>query len=250
MRYGGHTSCVALQADGADQPDLLLDAGTGIRDLDRLLRRPFDGSVVLSHLHWDHVQGLPFSTAALDPAATVRLVLPAGQGRTALQSLLPGFAPPSFPVPVDELTTTWSFAPAEQEQQLGRWAVSTAEVRHKGGRTIGIRVELDGRSLVYLPDHDLEEPDPAALQLARGADVLVHDAQYTAGEIRDFRTYGHSTIERACAFAAAADVGHLVLSHHAPNRTDDELDRIAAETERDGPGLRVTVAVQGSAVRV
>jgi phosphoribosyl 1,2-cyclic phosphodiesterase len=245
-RYGGHTSCLALRAAADGQPDLVLDAGTGIRDLDALLTGPFRGTVVLTHLHWDHVQGLPFSPAALDPAARLQVIAPAPPGGSVLAALLHGFSPPSFPVAVDRLSAGWTFARAEPEAVVGGWRVRTAVVRHKGGRTIGIRVERDGRSLVYIPDHDLAEPDPDALALARDAHVLLHDAQYRSSEIARFRDYGHSTIESAHRFAAEAGVRHLVLTHHAPGRTDAELDAIRTEWSHVVAGMRTSVARQGA----
>jgi ribonuclease BN (tRNA processing enzyme) len=160
------------------------------------------------------------------------------------------FSPPAFPVRADELHPGWRFTTTPAEARYGGWSVRTAEVRHKGGRTVGVRVERDGRSLVHLPDHDLAEPDPAALELARGADLLVHDAQYLASEIDRFRGYGHSTVDQACAFADAAGVGRLLLTHHAPFRTDDELDAIAAAWARTPGGRPVAVAREGDRLEV
>ncbi len=251
VRYGGHTSCVAVQAAGSDVPTLVLDAGTGLRSLTAVLGgRPYRGTVLLTHLHWDHVQGLPFAPALLHPDAAVEVVVPVAEGMTPVEALLPMFSPPAFPVRPDELHPAWRFSPTPDAGRFGGWSVRSAGVRHKGGRTVGIRVERDGRALVYLPDHDLAEPDPAAVALARGADLLVHDAQYLASEIARYRGFGHSTIERACAFADEAEVGRLLLAHHAPTRTDDELDAIAAAWTRTPGGRPVTVAREGDRISV
>jgi len=247
VRYGGHTSCLALRSGPEAAPGLLLDAGTGLR---MLQPGPFRGAVLLTHLHWDHVQGLPFAPALLDPAAEVEVVVPAAPGTAPVDALLPMFSPPAFPVRPDELHPEWRFSAMTAEARFGDWTVRTADVRHKGGRTVGIRVERDGRSLVYLPDHDLAEPDPAALELARGADLLVHDAQYLASEIAVYRGFGHSTVERACAFADAAAAGRLLLAHHAPTRTDDELDALAARLPRTPGGTPTTVAREGDRLEV
>src|SRR3954470_12311904 len=242
VRYGGHTSCLALRADDGSAPDLLLDAGTGLQALGA---GPFRGAVLLSHLHWDHVQGLPFAPALLDPEAEVEVVVPVAPGTAAVDALLPMFSPPAFPVRPDELHPSWRFTATAEAARFGGWDVRVADVRHKGGRTVGIRVERDGRSLAYLPDHDLAEPDPAARDLAHGVDLLVHDAQYLASEIDRFRGYGHSTVERACAFADAAGVRRLLLSHHAPTRTDDELDEVARSWTSTPRGVPITVAREG-----
>lgn len=248
VRYGGHTSCVALSV-GDEQPDLVLDAGTGIRDLGALLHRPFDGAVLLTHLHWDHTQGLPFSDALLHPGASVGIVVPVAGSSGPLDVVLPWLSPPAFPVAADELTDTWRFLAASLVQQFGGWVVRSAPIRHKGGLTLGYRVERDGTSVVYMPDHDLREPDPGALELAAGADVLLHDAQYTGEEIERYRDFGHSTIARARGFAAEAGVRGLVLTHHAPNRTDAELDAISSGlTDAQGPD--VVVARQGARLEV
>jgi ribonuclease BN (tRNA processing enzyme) len=176
--------------------------------------------------------------------------MPTDPGTTAVEALLPGFSPPSFPVPVTDICAAWEFAPASAEMTLGAWDVRTSAVHHKGGPTIGIRVERSGRALVYIPDHDLGQHDPLALALARKADVLLHDGQYLAQELDRYRGYGHSTVEAAIEFARRAEVKHLVLTHHAPFRTDRALDDIAAEFEGDRHGLLVTVGAQGGLMAV
>jgi ribonuclease BN (tRNA processing enzyme) len=247
VRFGGHTSCLALRSGEREAPDLLLDAGTGIGALGP---GPFHGAVLLSHLHWDHVQGLPFAAALLHPGADVEIAVPVAPGVGPVEALLPMFSPPAFPVRPDELHPGWRFTAASEDRRFGGWTVRTADVRHKGGRTVGTRVERDNRSVVYLPDHDLAEPDPAAEALARGADLLVHDGQYLASEIERFRGFGHSTIERACAFADSAGVGRLLLTHHAPTRTDEELDAVAAAWTATPGGRPVTVAREGDRLPV
>jgi ribonuclease BN (tRNA processing enzyme) len=160
------------------------------------------------------------------------------------------FSPPAFPVRPNELHPGWRFSATQAEAQFGGWTIRTADVRHKGGRTIGIRVERAGRSVVYLPDHDLAERDAAALELASGTDLLVHDAQYLTSEIAAFRGYGHSTVARACAFADEAGVARLLLAHHAPTRTDDELDALAAAHRTTPGGIPITVAREGDRLQV
>lgn len=241
VRTGGHTSCLVL-VRGDEAPRLVLDAGTGIRRVTDLLGgRAFAGTVVLTHLHWDHVQGLPFFAAGDRDDASVVVAAPApAPAEGDLEAVLAGsMAPPHFPIAPSGLRGRWSFAGWEPgTHEVEGFEVLAREVPHKGGRTFGYRVTAGGRSLAYLPDHDPracgEGPDghgarhEAALALAAGVDVLVHGAPFTVDQ-RDLATdYGHATVDYAVALAAEAGAGRLVLTHHAPGRTDDEVDAIAA----------------------
>jgi ribonuclease BN (tRNA processing enzyme) len=260
VRYGGHTSCVAVSADADPVPRLVLDAGTGLRELPGLLAgRPFAGSIVLSHLHWDHVQGLPFCASVDRPDACVDLFVPcqARDGRQpggdGARRLLAGImAPPHFPIDPDGLLGHWGLVSAAPGPLTAE--VSVAEVAHKGGVTFGIRIELDGVSLAYLPDHALSDASAAlrasAEALAAGADVLLHDAQFRSSERDIAVAYGHSTIEDAMRFADRCGVGALVLTHHAPGRTDAELDALSFATPSTPQGRPVSLARQGDALHV
>jgi phosphoribosyl 1,2-cyclic phosphodiesterase len=256
VRVGGHTSCVALAAAGDDVPTLLLDAGTGIRRVTDLLGgAPFRGTIALTHLHWDHVQGLPFFAAGDRPDAEVQLLLPAEPhgpgavgGGSAAELLGRAMSPPHFPIGPEGLQGRWRFAfHQERTRALEGFTVTTREIAHKGGRTVGFRVERDGAVLAYLPDHR-PDADPArranALELAAGADVLLHDAQFRDDEHVVADLYGHATWDQAVALAAEAGVGELVLFHHAPARTDDALDEMLAAL--GAPPVPVTLAVEGT----
>jgi phosphoribosyl 1,2-cyclic phosphodiesterase len=236
-RYGGHTSCLALAADGA-APSLILDAGTGIRRVTGLLDgRAFAGSILLGHLHWDHTQGLPFFAAGDDPDARTTLYLPA-QG-DPVEVLSRFMAPPHFPIPPTSLRGTWRFEGLEAgDHEIEGFSVLALDIPHKGGRTFGYRVS-DGRSsLAYLSDHNpvALEPGPhglgphhdTALRLAEGVDVLVHDAQHTAEELPAKAAFGHSAAEYALTLAEAAGARRVLLYHHDPNRTDREMDALLA----------------------
>ena len=236
VRIGGHTSCVAV-ATGGGAPRLLLDAGTGIRRVTELLAGgPFRGTILLTHLHWDHVQGLPFFTAGDRDDAEVALAMPA-QG-DPIEVLAGAMGPPHFPITPRGLQGRWSFAGLEPGRHTVEGCdVLAAEVPHKGGRTFGYRVTAGGRSLAYVPDHGPlgcgPGPDgrgarhPAVLDLAQGVDVLVHGAQFTSAEERLAADFGHATIEYAVALAEQAGAGRLVLFHHAPGRTDVQVEAIA-----------------------
>ena len=233
VRYGGHTSCVAVTAAGEPAPTLVLDAGTGLRNLDALLGpAPFRGTVLLTHLHWDHTQGLPFTRCLDRPDARVDLRVPAQRGRGAASLLSRSMSPPSFPIEISGLRGRWRTRLIRPGRLTAapRFTVTAAEVPHKGGRTFGYRVSADGTSLAYLPDHALAgRPTAAALALAAGVDLLLHDASNGFGDRASADAYGHSTIDDAIRFALACRVRQLVLIHHSPSRTDAELDALGAE---------------------
>ncbi len=259
VRYGGNTSCVAIARDGAD-PTLLLDAGTGLSRVTRLLDgRPFRGTILLGHLHWDHTHGLPFFRSGDEPGAVVRLLLPEQDGGTAEQVMSRAMSPPHFPITPNELRGDWSFDHlAEGSHEIEGFAVVAREIPHKGGRTFGYRVSDGGHTVAYLSDHNPsalgEGPDgfgpyhDAALELAGGADVLIHDAQYTSEEFATRRTLGHCAVDYAVGLAQAAGVGQVVLFHHDPRRTDDELDAIACSLA-SGP-VPVSVAHERQTVEL
>jgi phosphoribosyl 1,2-cyclic phosphodiesterase len=238
VRYGGHTSCVALAHDDED-PTLLLDAGTGIRRVWHVLgQRPFRGSILLGHLHWDHTHGLPFFAAGDHPDASVDLYLPEQDGDPE-EVLARAMSPPHFPIRPSQLRGRWRFHHlAEGEHEVEGFAVLAREIPHKGGRTFGYRVS-DGRATIaYLSDHHPyglgAGPDgigvlhDAARELADGVDLLLHDAQYTAEEFAERAEFGHSVVEYPVALAEACGVRHLVLFHHDPAHTDVEVDAILA----------------------
>ena len=250
VRYGGHTSCVAVTAAGASAPTLLMDAGTGIRSLPRLLGpQPFRGSILLSHLHWDHVEGLPFCRAVDRDDARVDLHIPEQDGVSSRDLLARMFSPPSFPIEPEGLLGTWRFLPvSEGAMSIEGFEVTAVDVNHKGGRTFGYRVTSAARSFAYLPDHAPSRGiAPAVWNLVEGVDVLLHDAQFTEAERRLADDYGHATVEETVALAGEAGVGLLVLFHHSPVRTDDELDRILDLVESP---LNIVVAREGMRIAV
>jgi phosphoribosyl 1,2-cyclic phosphodiesterase len=247
VRYGGHTSCVAVAADDSPMPTLVLDAGTGLRNLGALLGdAPYRGTILLTHLHWDHLHGLPFTPSVDRVDAEVDLRLPAQGWRTAKALLGRAMSPPSFPIGVDGLRGRWRTSRLQPGLfDVEGFTVMAAEIPHKGGRTFGYRISADGASIAYLPDHVLAGgPTPAAMMLAEGVDVLLHDASNAAGDRAAATCFGHSTVDDAVAFAREARVRQLVLTHHAPSRTDDELDRIVSGL--DVSGLDVVVGWEGA----
>jgi ribonuclease BN (tRNA processing enzyme) len=259
LRYGGHTSCLAVAHDGA-LPSLVLDAGTGLQRLSKLFDGgSFSGSVLLSHLHWDHTHGLPFFPAGDREDARVSLYLPAQEnGAKVLEQL---FSPPHFPITPTELRGDWTVDELESgTHAIEGFDVLCLDIPHKGGRTFGFRVADSTGSFAYLSDHSPINLGPgpggdgdvheAALALCRGADVLLHDAQYTALEFEGPRRFfGHSTLDYALRLAEAAGVGELVLFHHDPSRTDDALDASLAALQQ-GASIPVAAAVEGAVIDI
>lgn len=253
VRYGGHTSCIAVTAEGAASPTLVLDAGTGLRALTPLLGgAAYEGSIVLSHLHWDHMQGLPFFTAGDREASRVDLYVPAQGGRSGRDLLAQSFGPPAFPITPEGLHGAWQFHAYDDGAHIVEgFTVTAVDIEHKGGRTFGLRVDDEHGSVAYLPDHA-----PAAgvsqmlLETLEGVDVLVHDAQFLDGERPVAVDYGHATIQDAVALAHSCRAGSLVLFHHSPARADSALDDIAAWVPQIASGLPVVVAREGMVLEV
>ncbi len=258
IRFGGHTSCVALSHDepGSLRPVLLLDAGTGLRHLPDLLDdEPFRGTVLLSHLHWDHVQGLPFFRSGDRTDARVTLLLPAERDQPDAATLLSRMmSPPFFPITPMQLRGDWSFGLLpESVFEAEGFSVTALDVPHKGGRTVGFRIS-DGRtSVAYIPDHQptalgagpdgIGEYHPAALELASDVDLLIHDAHLRAEEVEAEGSFGHAAAEYAVALGARAGARRVVLFHHRPERVDAEVER-TLERFADGP-VPVVAAEEG-----
>ena len=257
IRYGGHTSCVAVAHDDGAAPGLILDAGTGLRKVTALLRGgPFAGTIILTHLHWDHVHGLPFFAAGDRADARVTLLLPEQDGADAEDLLARGMSPPHFPIAPSGLRGEWSFgALAPGVFKAEGFTVEAREVPHKGGRTFGYRVS-DGHSVIaYIPDHcptvlgsgpeGWGEYHPAAVGLAAGADLLIHDSYLLPDEVAAEAPFGHAAADYAVGLAQRAGARRVMLSHHKPDRTDDALDLLA---DRFSANPCVTVAAEGEII--
>ena len=239
VRYGGNTSCVALSHDGHERrPTLLLDAGTGLRRLTQFLGdRPFRGTVLLTHLHWDHVQGLPFFSSGDHEGAQVNLLLPGEDEHTDAEVLLARMmSPPFFPIGPHQLRGDWRFGlvPCGLFEAEG-FTVVARDVPHKGGRTVGFRVSDGHSSVAYIPDHcptalgsgpaGIGAYHEAAVELARDVDLLIHDSHLRAEEVAEEGFFGHAAAEYAAGLGAVAGARRVALFHHRPERTDTEVDR-------------------------
>ena len=259
LRYGGHTASVAFAPDDRRAPDLVVDAGTGITAVTSLLGgAPFTGSVLLGHLHWDHTHGLPFFAGGTAAGSRLALHLPdQGDGQSAEQVLERCFSPPHFPVVPAALGDGWTFhSLGEGEHFIEGYDVLAREIPHKGGRSLGYRVSSGGASVAYVSDHSPTSWGPGpdglgarhdnVLELARGADVMIHDAQHRAAQFPEVEFLGHASPEYCVELAREAGVRTLVLFHHAPDRTDDEVDEILADARvLAGDDLVVHAAHEG-----
>jgi phosphoribosyl 1,2-cyclic phosphodiesterase len=229
---------VALAHDGdpIPSPTLILDAGTGLRRLPELLGdRPFRGTVLLTHLHWDHVQGLPFFGSGDRDDAQVTLLLPAESDTDAEQLLERMMSPPFFPIGPSQLRGDWRFGliPCGTFEAEG-FTVVAIDVPHKGGRTVGFRVSDGHSSLAYIPDHcptalgpgpqGIGEYHEAALELAREVDLLIHDSHLRSEEVAREGSFGHAAAEYAVGLGVMAGADTVALFHHRPERDDAEVD--------------------------
>jgi phosphoribosyl 1,2-cyclic phosphodiesterase len=242
-QVGGNTSCVEVRVGDTL---IIFDAGTGLRRLGEALfaegaGRPVTAHLLLSHLHWDHIQGFPFFGPAYVPGNRIRVYAPErcaanGDVRAALDAQMRA---PHFPVGLDAMRAELAFGAvaAGAEWSLGEARVQAAAAKHPNG-CLAYRVTAGGRSVVYATDteHDASgRLDKQLLELARGADVLIYDAQYTADEYAKKRGWGHSTAEEGARLAEAAGIGQLVLYHHDPTHDDWQIARIEAATRARFP---------------
>ena len=241
VRYGGNTACVEVRDSTGHL--LVLDAGTGLRELGINLNgaSPLTVDLLLSHLHWDHIQGIPFFRPAFDPKSTLRLYGPT-QHRPLRELLGLGMDDPFFPVDLDGL-------PAQLEVH-GPYTVRATTIFHPAP-ALAYRIEADGRSIVYATDTEdpfSGQPNPV-IDLAAGADALIHDGQFLDADFKP--GWGHSTVATAIDVAKRAKAKRLILYHHDPDRTDDALDRIGIEAQRAaGTGLEVIVAREGNLLEI
>jgi phosphoribosyl 1,2-cyclic phosphodiesterase len=234
-RYGGNTACV--QVELADGSLLILDAGTGLRPLGVALRaeasRPIH--LLLTHLHVDHLEGLGAFAPIWTSETELRIWGPASPLSSLDERIARYFSPPLFPVHLSDVPARVSFDDApEGSWSIGGATVTSSPILHQGP-TVGYRIEEAGRVLTYLTDHepalgpDLSTAAPqwiSGLALASGADVLLHDCQYTDDEYPAHVGWGHSSVSHVATFAERAGVDRLYLFHHDPLHADDALDEM------------------------
>jgi phosphoribosyl 1,2-cyclic phosphodiesterase len=260
VRYGGNTVCTKVRL--ADGTLLILDAGTGLRELGHILAKEGHEdriNMLLTHLHWDHILGLPFF-GPIWKKETVLDIWPLAneeQRRAASRRTL--FDGIHFPVRAADVPAKVSFL--ENDDPV--WTIGSARItrialNHPGGSQ-GYRIDdEDGTSLAYITDNELAPPGAvetsveALAGFTQGVDMLVHDAQYVAADMPAKRGWGHSTVDDVLALGQSAGTKHLVLFHHEPERDDEALDALGMHAEHFfhelGSTTRVSVAREGWSV--
>jgi phosphoribosyl 1,2-cyclic phosphodiesterase len=259
--YGGNTSCVEVRT--LDGSVVILDAGTGARALGTALHEEGVTRIhlLLTHLHLDHLEGLGTFQPIWRPETELHVWGPASPMHSLRRRIATYFSPPLFPVHLATVPARVTFHDApEGDWTIGSARISSRSIMHPGP-TVGYRIEDGGRSIAYLTDH---EPAFASdllgvgtewisgFGLARDADVLIHDCQYTEQEYAVRVGFGHSSTEHVATFARLCDAGRVLLYHHDPMHADPELERIrdrVRELWTEGAD-RVDLAAEGMVLRV
>ena len=275
VRYGGNTPSVEVRTSTGSL--VLLDAGTGIRELGRSLisnanGAPITGDIFLTHAHWDHIQGIPFFAPAFQPGNRFTIWGAKSLAASIRRVVRDQMSPVVFPVAFEDLAATFDFRELTDERHASDgFDVRAFPVRHPGG-ALGYRFaarspESDSTdsstAFVYISDNELRAGDAGAasdrwrarlVEFIRGSRLLIHDATYTDAEYESHRGWGHSTYTDAVTLALDCGVETLVLFHHSPERADDEIDALLEEcrsrVEASGHSLRVIAAAEGMELRV
>jgi phosphoribosyl 1,2-cyclic phosphodiesterase len=260
VRYGGNTSCVEIRIEH-HKVVLILDAGTGIKGLGDQLDPSWRVHVLLTHLHLDHLEGLRFFAPIWWESADVHIWGPPSPVHSLQERISRSFSPPLFPVDLADIPANVVFHDVPDDVwELGGVRILALPVSHPGS-TVGFRLELEGSSLAFIPDHEpvlgvelnaLEPEWVSGHALADGVDVLLHDSQFTEDEYPERVGWGHSSVAHAVDFARKANVGRLVLFHHDPDRSDAAVDRLTKRAAElwDGGGAAPIAACEGMTIEL
>lgn len=253
-RYGANTSSVLVEAPG--QPPVLLDLGTGVASFGRRWpeTKAFAGAALVTHLHFDHVLGLPFFEPINQPGARLDVYGPPQPQGSLADAFAALVRPPYFPLQLSELEGEVTFLEVSNDRfSLGAFQVVSRVVPHLGP-TLGYRVECEGKVVAYISDHqapvEQQGVADAVLELCEGADLLIHDAQYTRSEFMAKHDWGHSFVDYAVLVAAEAGARRLCLFHHDPSHGDEQLDEMlqSVRPAAQAAGVSVLHAAEGLVV--
>jgi phosphoribosyl 1,2-cyclic phosphodiesterase len=255
VRYGGNTSCVEVRLESGDV--IILDAGTGMRSLGVEMDHdpPERIHVLLTHLHLDHVQGLGFFRPLFRRDVEVHIWGPASPVQTLAERIAIYLSPPLFPVRLSDIPAHIVFHDEPNGVTIGSAHVAAAKIAHQGP-TLGYRIVENGRVLAYLPDHEpslgvVLDDQPASWisghAIAHHADLLFHDAQYGDDEYPDHVGWGHSAIGHVVSFAEKTEASNVVMFHHDPYHTDEELDILLEHARKrwQANGRSIVLAHEG-----
>ncbi|QNT69231.1 MBL fold metallo-hydrolase [Defluviicoccus vanus] len=243
MKYGGNTSCVEVCA-GDNR--FILDAGTGIRPLGKefLQEDVRTITLLLTHTHWDHINGFPFFRPAYDPNRRMHIFAGHLKDQGGVEQVLSQqMHEPVFPVPLQAMRAIVEcedFTAGDSFSLNGQVRVRTAPLNHPNGAT-GYRIEYGGASACYVTDteHVPGQPDQSILGLIEGADLVIYDSSYTDDEFPRRVGWGHSTWQEGVRLCRQANVKRLAIFHHEPDHEDDRMDAIAREAKREWAGTFV-----------
>lgn len=274
--YGGNTACVEVRY-GRDI--VVLDAGTGIRELGKDLAREFTRHsgrvwILITHTHWDHIQGFPFFAPAYQSGHRIRILGWRGSREGLQRTIAAAVESPFFPVTLREMPGSISVDELDDfEFRVGDLKGQAAMLNHPGGG-VGFRLSCPDGSIAYVPDHEIPclEPDEhrksdatgpaddaaervkAIHRLTQDVDVLIHDAQYTVEEYATRVGWGHSCVDAVVKSASQNGVRRLVLFHHDPDRDDGQVDAMLASARHQGsqqnPGMEIDAAREGLEIRL
>ena len=229
-RYGGNTSCVSITIDNKI---LILDAGTGIRNLGgAIIGQPeLEIFVVVTHSHWDHIQGFPFFTPIYQPDRPVHMFPTLHKKNVVLSSLIDQMDGAHFPITPDQVPSNFNFVtenPLEFLENNG-FHMELVPMNHPG-KAFGYKIKIDDKIICYFTDNEIDPPYEKSIELdvltehCRNVDILIHDAQYIEADMPLKHGWGHSLISQVTKLGESAEVKNLVYYHHDPERSDDDID--------------------------
>jgi|SRR5579862_768109 len=249
VRYGGNTTCVAVEA--TDGRLVILDCGSGIRPLGDVLAAagpPAELDILLTHMHLDHVTGLGFF-APLFMDRTVRIWGPRQGDRPLAESLADYLSPPLFPVRFSDIPVKLEVIEVGEETwEVAGISVTSGHIQHPGG-ALGFRLEEAGKTLVFIPDNELGIDPDAGIGLATGADVLFHDAQYTEAQYPSKVGWGHSSVPDFATFVRRTGPGRALMFHHDPAHDDDTLEAMRDDAA-ELAGREIELAAEGLSIEL